>query len=343
MSRTLGCLLASLMITGVANADTVSTFYAGKTINIIAGMSPPDQHDNDARLLSRHMGKYIAGSPAILVQNMPGAGGLKVVQFMASVAPRDGTTFGISQRGTMMMPLLKYPEANFDPRRFTWIGTRAGETSIVVLWHKVPVNSIEDVRTRETIVASTGGGADSNTLPFIYNETLGTRFKPVIGYSSGGDMNLAMERGEVEGRVGWSVGAMRGTKEDWYRGNLVKILLQHGLKHNPELGAVPLAQDLAKDDDDRRLLELFAARQEIGFPVFGPPGIPDDRAAALRAAYDKTMKDPDYIAEVAKMNVELAPYSGLEMQALIERIYATPAPVVERARSILLRAGAIPK
>ena len=336
-------LIISALVAGGAQADPVSDFYAGKVVNIVAGMAPPDQHDNDARLLSRHMGKYIPGSPTIAVQNMPGAGGLKVVQYMATVAPRDGTTFGISQRGTMMMPLLGYPEGNFDPRKFTWIGTRAGETSIVVLWHKVPVNSIDDVRKRETIVASTGGGADSNTLPFIYNETLGTRFKPVIGYSSGGDMNLAMERGEVEGRVGWSVGAMRGTKEDWYRGNLVKVLLQHGLKRNPELGAVPLAQDLAENENDRKLLELFAARQEIGFPVFGPPAIPPDRALALRAAYDRTMKDPAYIAEVAKMNVELAPYSGAEMQSLIEQIYSTPAPIVERARNILLRAGAIPK
>jgi tripartite-type tricarboxylate transporter receptor subunit TctC len=343
MSQTLVCLVISLMLSIAAQAETVGAFYSGKTINIIVGMSPPDQHDNDARLLSRHMGKYIPGSPSVVVQNMPGAGGLKVVQFMATVAPRDGTTFAISQRGTMMMPLLKYPESNFDPRRFTWIGTRAGETSIVVLWHKASVNNIDDARSSETIVASTGGGADSNTLPFIYNETLGTRFKPVIGYSSGGDMNLAMERGEVDGRVGWSVGAMRGTKEDWYRNKLVKIILQHGLKHNKELGAIPLAQELAKNEDDRKLLELFAARQEIGFPVFGPPSIPADRAEALRAAYDKTMKDPEYIAEVAKMNVELAPYSGVEMQSLIEQIYATPAPIVERARTILLRAGAIPK
>ena len=343
MSQTLVCLVISLMLSIAAQAETVGAFYSGKTINIIVGMSPPDQHDNDARLLSRHMGKYIPGSPSVVVHNMPGAGGLKVVQFMATVAPRDGTTFAISQRGTMMMPLLKYPESNFDPRRFTWIGTRAGETSIVVLWHKASVNNIDDARSSETIVASTGGGADSNTLPFIYNETLGTRFKPVIGYSSGGDMNLAMERGEVDGRVGWSVGAMRGTKEDWYRNKLVKIILQHGLKHNKELGAIPRAQELATHEDDRKLLELFAARQEIGFPVFGPPSIPADRAEALRAAYDKTMKDPEYIAEVAKMNVELAPYSGVEMQSLIEQIYATPAPIVERARTILLRAGAIPK
>jgi hypothetical protein len=207
----------------------------------------------------------------------------------------------------------------------------------------VPVKGIEDVMTRQTIVASTGGGADSNTLPFIYNETLGTRFKVVIGYTGGGDMNLAMERGEVEGRTGWSVGAMRGTKEDWYREKLVKIILQHGLRPNPELGPVPVAQDLARNPDDRSLLELFAARQEIGFPVFGPPGMPPERAAALQAAYMKVMADPDYIAEVKQMKVDLAPLSGKEMQALIDRIYASPKPVVERAREILIRNGAMPK
>jgi hypothetical protein len=156
-------------------------------------------------------------------------------------------------------------------------------------------------------------------------------------------MNLAMERGEVDGRTGWSVGAMRGTKEDWYRDKMVKVILQHGLRRNPELGAIPLAQELATNEDDRKLLELFAARQEIGFPVFGPPGVPDDRAAALRSAYMKVMQDPGYIAEVRNMKVDLAPLSGIEMQALIDQIYNSPKAVVERAREILIKNGAMPK
>jgi hypothetical protein len=180
-------------------------------------------------------------------------------------------------------------------------------------------------------------------MPYLYNETLGTKFKVVVGYAGGGDMNLAMERGEVEGRTGWSVGAMRGTKEDWYREKMVKIILQHGLRRNPELGAIPLAQELATSEDDRKLLELFAARQEIGFPVFGPPGIPDDRAAALRSAYMMVMQDPAYIADVQNMKVDLAPLSGMEMQALIDQIYNSPKAVVERAREILIRNGAMPK
>ena len=341
--RRIACLLLGLFASSGAQADPVEDFYAKKTITIVVGMTPPDQHDNDARLLAKYMGKYIPGNPSFIVQNMPGAGGMKTVQFMATTAARDGTTFGISQRGMMMMPLLRYPDANFDPTKFTWIGTRAGETSIVVLWHKVPVATIQDAMTRETIVASSGGGADSNTMPFLYNETLGTKFKVVVGYAGGGDMNLAMERGEVDGRTGWSVGAMRGTKEDWYRDKMVKVILQHGLRPNPELGNIPMAQDLATNDADRKLLELFAARQEIGFPVFGPPGVPADRAAALRAAYMKVMQDPAYIAEVKNMKVDLAPLSGTQMQALIDQIYNAPKPVVERARDILIKNGAMPK
>ena len=335
--------LSMIACAAQARADAVGDFYANKTVAIVVGMNPPDQHDNDGRLLARFMGKYMPGHPAFIVQNMPGAGSMKAAQYMATSAPRDGTVFGIVQRGMMMMPLLKYPDANFDPTKYTWIGTRAGETSIVVLWHSSKTNSIEDATKRETIVASSGGGADSNTLPFIYNATLGTKFKVVIGYTGGGDMNLAMERGEVEGRTGWSVGAMRGTKEDWFENKSVKVILQHALRPNAALPGVPMAQDLAKNEDDRRLLELFAARQEIGFPVFGPPGIPADRVAALREAYMKTMKDPEYAAEVRKMSVDLDPLSGEQMQTLIDKIYATPTGVIERARRILMDAGALPK
>lgn len=326
-----------------AQAESVGEFYTNKAITIVVGMNPPDQHDNDARLIARFMGKYLPGNPKFIVQNMPGAGSLNAVQYLTTIAPRDGTVFGIAQRGIMMMPLLGFPKAKFDPPKFTWIGSRAGETSIVALWHTAKPNSIQEIMERETVVAATGGGADSNTLPFMYNETLGTKFKVVRGYRGGGPMNLAMERGEVEGRVGWSVGAMRGTKDEWFTGKKVKIVLQHGLKPNPVLGPVPLAQDLAKNEKDRNLLILFAERQAIGFPVFGPPGIPADRAKALQDAYTRTMEDPAYIAEVKKMRVDLAPLTGADMKRLIEKIYSSDKSVVERARQILIANGALPK
>ncbi len=331
------------MLATFAIADPVEDFYRNKTIRIVVGMNPPDQHDNDARALSRYMGKYLPGNPSLIVQNMPGAGSLKAVQFLATVGERDGSMIGIAQRGMMMMPLLGYTDAKFDPTKFSWIGTRAGETSIAAMWHQSATRSFEDATRRETITPSTGGGADSITLPAIYNETLGTKFKVITGYSGGGDMNLALERGEADGRVGWSVGAMRGTKEDWFRDKKLNIILQHGLRPNPVLPGVPLAQNLAKNEADRQLLELFAARQEIGFPVFGPPGIPADRVKALRAAYQKTMQDPAYVNEVKLMNVELDPLTGEEMQALVDKIYSYSPEVVSRAREILAKAGAIPK
>ncbi len=333
-------VLVAFFAANAARADAVEDFYKGKTITIVVGMNPPDQHDNDARALQRTMGKYIPGNPAVVVQNMPGAGSLKAVQYLANVAPKDGLAMGIVQRGTMMMPLLGYPDAAYDPTKLTFVGTRAPETTITVLWHEAKVKTIEQATRDEVILASAGGGADSNTMPYIYNETLGTKFKVVIGYAGGGDMNLAMERREVDGRSGWSVGAMRGTHEDWWRDKRGNVILQHTLRKHPEMPDVPNARDLAKTDADRALLDLFAMRAEIGFPVFAPGGVPPERAAALRDAYIRTMSDPVYIADAKAMQAEVAPLTGAQMDALIKDIYATPRDIVERAKNILRAQGA---
>ncbi len=335
-----GVVLAAFAA-GAALADPVEDFYRGKTITIVVGMAPPDQHDNDARALQKTMGKYIPGNPAIVVQNMPGAGSLKAAQFLATVAPKDGLMFGVVQRGIMMMPLLGYPDATFDPTKLNFIGSRAPETSIVVLWHEARVKTIQQAMQQEAVLASAGAGADSNTMPYMYNETLGTKFRVVVGYSGGGDMNLAMERREVDGRAGWSVGAMRGTHEDWWQDKRGNVILQHGLRVNPEMPTVPRAQDLAKNEADRALLDLFAKRTEIGFPVFAPPGIPPERIAALREAYVRTMSDPVYLADAKAMQAEVAPLNGAQMDALIKDIYATPRAIVDRAKNILRAQGAV--
>ena len=324
---------------GAALADPVEDFYRGKTVVITVGMAPPDQHDNDARALQRHMGRYIPGNPQIVVQNMPGAGSLKATQYLATVAPKDGLAFGIVQRGVMMMPLLGYPEATFDPTKFSFVGSRAPETSIVVLWHEAKVKTIEQAMREVVILASAGGGADSNTMPFIYNDTLGTKFKTVIGYSGGGDMNLAMERREVDGRAGWSMGAMRGTHEDWYQEKKANIILQHALRKHAEIPNVPNARDIAKNDADRALIDLFAKRAEIGFPVFAPAGIPPDRLAALREAYIRTMRDPAYLVDAKAMQAEVDPIPGARMNALVSDVYATPRDIIERAKNILRAQG----
>ena len=345
--KRLGFCLAKItlaMTIGIASqaarADDVADFYKGKNLTIIVGMAPPDQHDADARMLARSMGKYIPGQPNIIVQNMPGAGSLKAMQYIANVAPKDGLTIGIVQRGVIMMPLLGYPDATFDPTTFNFVGSRAPETSIVVLWRDAKVKSIEDAKHNVSLLASTGGGADSNTMPYIYNETLGTQFKVIIGYAGAGEMNMAMERREVDGRAGWSMGALRGTHEDWYRDGRANIILQHALRPNRNIKSVPLVQTLAKTPEDKALLDLFAKRLEVGFPVLAPAGVPSDRMAALQAAFIKTMSDADYIKEAKTIQAEIEPLTGQQMSALVKDMYATPKSVVDRAKAILIAQGA---
>ena len=331
--RRIACLLLGLFASSGSQADPVEDFYAKKTITIVVGMPPPDQHDNDARLLAKYMGKYVPGNPSFIVQNMPGAGGMKTVQFMASNAARDGTTFAISQRGMMMMPLLRYPDSNFDPTKFTWIGTRAGETSIVVLWHTVPVTTIQDAMKRETIVASSGGGADSNTMPFLYNETLGTKFKVVVGYAGGGDMNLAMERGEVEARINsWS--SWKVTKPEWVQSGAFVVIAQ-GARRNPELGEIPSVIDLAREGDDREVVRMITLGAALGRPVTAPPGVPEERVAALREAFVAMTKDPGLLVEASAMRMEIEPLRGQDMQQMISQVLATPARVAARAKEFL--------
>ena len=225
--RELTALFAMIVAPNFALAQSVEDFYRGKTITLVISMAPPDQHDNDGRALARHMSKHIPGNPNIVAQNMPGAGALKAARHLAHVAPKDGLVFGILQRGVYLMPLLGYPDATFDPMKYSYIGARSPETSITVTWHASRAKKLQDAIDGEVVLASAGGGGDGSVLPFLYNETLGTRFRVIGGYPGGGDMNLAVERGEVEGRGGWSMGAMRGTRDDWYREKKVNIILQH--------------------------------------------------------------------------------------------------------------------
>jgi tripartite-type tricarboxylate transporter receptor subunit TctC len=332
--------LVLLLFNAPAIADTAADFYKGKTMTLVIGMAPPDQHDNDGRTLARHIGKYIPGNPNIIIQNMPGAGALKAAQYLAHIAPRDGLTFALLQRGVYMMPLLGYPDATYDPLKFSFIGSRSPETSITVVWHQARVKTIQQAMQEEVVLASAGGGGDGNVLPFLYNETLGTKFKVIGGYPGGGEMNLAVERREVDGRGGWSMGAMRGTHEDWYQEKKVTILLQHGLRKHSEIPDVPLAQDMAKNEDDRSLIELFGKQQGIGFAFVAPTDVPADRLKALREAFAKTMLDPAYLAEASNMKADLNPLSAAQMEALVRDIYATPRAIVDRAKRILIANGA---
>ncbi len=343
MSKTPLTTLVLAVVLGVPlaphPADAAEDFYKGKTFTVLVGLAAGAGTDLDARVISRYMVKYLPGQPTLVVQNMPGAGGLAVTNHLYSVAPKDGTVVAVTQRGVATVPLFAPDTATFDATKFNWIGSRSGEVSLGAVWHTVPIASIRDVLTRETVVGSTGGGADTHMIPLIFNATLGTKFKVVSGYAGGSEINVAIERGEVEGRLGWSYNAMISTKADWMRDKKIKIISQLSLEKHPLLPDVPIALDLATDDGKRQALRIFAARQEIGFPMIAPPDLPAERVNQLRRAFDAVMKDPEYLKEAEKMQVDVDPRTGEKLQQLVAEINRTPRTVVDSARALLKAQG----
>src|SRR4051794_20389265 len=280
----LTAMMAAMIATG-AQAQSVADFYKGKNIDLYIGYSVGGAYDLYARVLSRHMGKHIPGNPTIVPKNMEGAGSLRLANWLFNVAPKDGSAFGIFGRGTGFDPLLGNKAAQFDATKVNWIGSAHKEGSIWVAWTGSGVTKFEDMLSRELIVGGTSTSADTDQFPRITNGVLGTRMKIVTGYPGGNEVGLAMERGEVQGRCGWSWSSVKSTHQKWIDENKFAILVQLALDKHPDLPDVPLIIDLAKTDEQRQILKLIFARQVIGRPFVGPPGIPPDRAAALREAF----------------------------------------------------------
>jgi len=270
--------------------------------------------------------------------NMEGAGSLTLTNYLYNVAPKDGTVIGTINRGAPFEPLIGEPElARFDPALFTWIGSIANEVSICAAWDRAGVDNFEQLFTRELTVGGTGSGADTNQFPKVMNGVLGTKLKIVSGYPGGNNIDLAMERGEVDGRCGWSWSSIVSTRKAWLESGTIKVLVQLALEKHPDLPDVPLIMDYAKTDEQRAMLRLIFSRAALGCPFLAPPGMPADRAAILRKAFDDTMKDPEFLADAAQALLEVAPVGGEELQALIADIYRTPKDVVEKTRAIVMR------
>jgi len=319
-------------------AQAPADFYRGKTIQVLIGMSPGGAYDVYARMLARHMGKHIPGNPRLVPSNMEGAGSLTLTNYLYNVAPKDGTVIGTINRGAPFEPLIGEPElARFDPALFTWIGSIANEVSICAAWDRAGVDNFEQLFTRELTVGGTGSGADTNQFPKVMNGVLGTKLKIVSGYPGGNNIDLAMERGEVDGRCGWSWSSIVSTRKAWLESGSIKVLVQLALQKHPDLPNVPLIMDYAKTDEQRAMLRLIFSRAALGCPFLAPPGMPADRAAILRKAFDDTMKDPEFLADAAQALLEVAPVGGEELQALIADIYRTPKDVVEKTRAIVMR------
>jgi tripartite-type tricarboxylate transporter receptor subunit TctC len=312
---------------------TAAPFYQGKQVTIVVGFTAAGTYDATARLFARYIGKYLPGKPNVIVRNMPGAGSLIATNYLYATAPKDGTVLGVIGGGTVLEPLLKNPQANYDPRRFTWIGGRTRDNFLCLVWHTVPVQTLQDVTRRETIVGATGPGSRTLTYPRALNELLGTKFKVVQGYPGGNEITLALERGEIEGYCGWALGSIKTRAPDWIRDGKIRPLAQFTLGKS-DLPGVPLATELARTDKERKAIEFLAADSVLAWPLMAPPDLPAERLAELNAAFRAMMGDAELRAEAAKQGLEVDPVYADEITALVRRLYDTPPDVLDLVRRI---------
>ncbi len=328
-------LFVTAMARPVLAQTPVADFYRGKTVRVLVGFGPGGSSTIYADILARYMGRHTPGNPAFVVQLMPGAGGLVVANHVARRAPRDGTEFAITARTGAFEPLLGNRNATFDPLELNWIGNANVESSTCISWRDSPVKKAADLLEHELVAGGTGSDSLAIAIPKALNRLAGTKFRLVTGYTSSVDIMLAMERGELQGfcSIGWSYLKLR--KADWLAEKKINILFQLALEKHPELPDVPLVADLARTPEDRQVLELLLAPQEMGRPFFAPPGVPADRVAALREAFARTLKDPDFLRDAEKAGVEVRYTSGEAVRDLLARAYAAPPEVVRRAVELM--------
>jgi tripartite-type tricarboxylate transporter receptor subunit TctC len=260
---------------------------------------------------------------------------LRLANWLYNVAPKDGTAFGIIGRGTGFDPLLGRKGAQFDAVKYNWLGSANNEVSVCVAWHTTGIKKIEELYGKELTVGGTGASADTDQFPRVTNGVLGTKFRVITGYPGGNDIGLAMERGEVQGRCGWSFSSVKSTHMNWLTEKKINLLVQLALKKHPELPDVPLIVDLAKNDEQKRILRIIFARQVMGRPFLAPPGVPQNRVAALRKAFMDTMNDKEFLAEAEKAQLEITPESGEEIQELVTELYQTPPQIAQKAGDLL--------
>jgi tripartite-type tricarboxylate transporter receptor subunit TctC len=335
LHRRVAAIGAFLLFASLAHAQSPEDFYKGKTVELYIGYSVGGGYDLYARVLARHIGKFIPGHPTIVPKNMEGAGSLRLANWLYRVAPKDGTVFGIIGRGTAFDPVLGEPGAQFDGTKFNWIGSANDEVSVCVAWQGTGVTSFEDLRTKEVTVGGTGVSADTDQFPRIINGVLGTKMRIVSGYPGGNDVVLAMERGEVQGRCGWSWSSVKSTHGAWIEDHKIAVLAQLSLTKHAELGDVPGVEDLAKTDEQRQILKLIFARQTMGRPFLAPPAVPQDRVETLRKAFMDTVNDRDFLADAEKAQLEITPVAGDKVQALVQEIYETPPEIAKKAAGLL--------
>jgi tripartite-type tricarboxylate transporter receptor subunit TctC len=335
--QSLLALVALFALSRVGAADSVGDFYKNRTVSLVIGYSVGGGYDAYARLVARYMGKHVAGEPSIIPQQMTGAGSLRAANYIFSVAPKDGSVIGTFSRSMGIAPLLG--QADFDSRKFTWLGSVTDDDTTCVTWNTSPIKTWDDFVTKPFKLGGLGADSDPDIWALLYKNVFGAKVQLVTGYPGTNDVVLAMERGEVDGLCGLSWSTIRTRHAEWLTSHSVNIIVQAALKKEPEIASVPLATDLATRPEQRQIIRLLLASQAMARPFVAPPEIPEDRKAALIAAFDATMADPDFLAEAQKLSFEVHPVSAATIDALLAEVYTTPKDVLGRATKAISSAN----
>jgi tripartite-type tricarboxylate transporter receptor subunit TctC len=334
--------LRSIRATVVLLAATVATpapaqpvDLSGKTVTLAIATPSGGGYDLYGRMVARHVGRFLPGNPTVVPQNMPGAGSLIAANWLANVAPKDGTAIAIIPSATLFENLLGNTQARFDARALRWLVSLNDYTAVAAAWHGTPFMTADDLLNKEFLVGGNAAASDTTVWPLLLNALIGTRNKVVKGYAGTAGIGLAIERGEVQGVIGDDWASIKANKASWLRESKVRILMQMTADRHPDLSDVPLAGEFAKDDDNRRVLALFVARQKYGRPFLAPPGTPDAVVDAYRAAFTKLVTDADFLrdTEQAQLIIKVAP--GEEVTALVNSLYALPRTVLDKASALI--------
>ena len=317
-----------------AQSDAIANFYRGKNVTVIVGYTAGGGYDIYARALARHMGRHLPGSPNFVVQNITGAGSLNAANHIYNISAKDGTVFGTFGRGLAMEPLIGTAKVQYDATKFTWLGSGTNEVSLCATWHTSPVKTWADALKTSFAVGGEGAGSDPDTFSALVRNTFGAKLKLVTGYHGTSDLILAIERGEVDGRCGWSWSSLKSTRASWIAEKKLNYLVHLSETKAPELEHIPRISDFA-NDRQKQILKLVLSRQIMGRPFVAPPGVPEDRKQALRRAFDATLKDPAFLEEADKLKLEVNPVSGSAIDTLVGELYRTPNDIVEETRKAI--------
>jgi len=334
--KLIGLLFCAFVAVAPLPAAAQPDVYKGKTIELIISTGAGGGLDTNGRIVARHLGNHIPGNPTVVAKNMPGAGHIRAANYVFSQAAKDGTTIGTFIPIFVMAQILERSKSiQFNPAEFNWLVSTSSSNSTIYVWHTTGVKTLQDAMAREVLMGGTGVGSYTVIYPTVTNSVLGTRFKIVMGYASTTDIAIALERGEVQGRAGNNFNSLTSEHGEWLKTGKINLLAQVGLERDPDFASVPLLTEFAKFDDARQVLQFFSTDIVIGRPFVTSPGVPGDRVALLRQAFDKMLKDPAFLADSKKAGIDISPVAGEKVQKIVADFINTPTAVIAKAKAAM--------